>query len=843
MNLQGTGTFYASGAQSLGCIGGFCSSASQSSIVQHLGATSAAGVPIFIDVARQAIVSPAALPVTRASGINGSGLPGRSCSTVLNQFAPLTAPSPMPPLLQTRAHTVTRANPDLSTVVSHAPRTIISSGSALSLSLGNVAIAMARSDVDSASVQTTLDHLSHVANNISSASYDALMQAKEAAAEAVVTNNQADTSKPQLVEPLLNAPIHESLLRIERRSELSGKAIHNYFCYLHQQCPIIHKPTFLQQIDDGSVNRFVWLSVRALASRTLLHTNTLSAKEVLIEEEYFANKAQSALSDELKKPSVDVVQGLALLSLYIFGTPRWQEASMYWCKATRLAQLMDFHVIDAPSGAIATKMHFGIFEPPKVGNTHKTDLALIPGDFSGQHTPLAQALTPLEAELRRRLWWILFTNERFCAIAERLPTMVNEARMFVHFPCSARDWDSPEFTYSAPDRVPRYQREGYMRVDLGSNMCNWTLGQELRRRKGDNLYMISEIEYGFSMSHLVAFLADMGALFRPRSPYGNDYTPVFMEMAWPTKMKMLRANVERVERIFEMVRQDILHMLAETPKNSSHVGPASSSTQSSDPVLDPNALAPGIEIPQLHHLAMLILYSTLNIHLYRMVFQIHYEFSSSLPKPADRRPEDSEVLAAFDLYVKELWARTTTTAQQVSRILRGEFPGVPSWVLTLAGIKPSAGHTADARSPSNMACSESESREGSIVSTHMSSESEPQEPANGSGSVKSDSNREQSTHRLRNVFRKRIQEQETRLHEMAQSVMASFRRTLPYALLLVAKVHLDNIESGAGHINDSDIARSYLDLADAVQFLETHQTLFTSADYVSLVKGMMHTKP
>ncbi|KAJ2579803.1 hypothetical protein IWW49_006515, partial [Coemansia sp. RSA 1797] len=135
------------------------------------------------------------------------------------------------------------------------------------------------------------------------------------------------------------------------------------------------------------------------------------------------------------------------------------------------------------------------------------------------------------------------------------------------------------------------------------------------------------------------------------------------------------------------------------------------------------------------------------------------------------------------------------------------------------------------------------SREGSIVSTHMSSESEPQEPANGSGSVKSDSNREQSTHRLRNVFRKRIQEQETRLHEMAQSVMASFRRTLPYALLLVAKVHLDNIESGAGHINDSDIARSYLDLADAVQFLETHQTLFTSADYVSLVKGMMHTKP
>ncbi|KAJ2814416.1 hypothetical protein IWW50_007134, partial [Coemansia erecta] len=326
----------------------------------------------------------------------------------------------------------------------------------------------------------------------------------EAAAEAAATNSRANDAKPPLVEPTLAAPIHESLLRIERRAELSGKAVHNYFCYFHQQCPIIHKPTFLQHISDGSVNRFVWLSMRALASRTLLHTNTLSAEEVLIEEEYFATKAQAALSDELKKPSVEVVQGLALLSLYIFGTPRWQEASMYWCKATRLAQLMDFHVIDAPSGAIATKMHFGIFERPKPGNAHKTDLALIPGDFSGQHIPMAQALTPLEAELRRRLWWILFTNERFCAIAERLPTMVNEARMFVHFPCSAHDWDSPEFTYRAPERVPRYQREGYMRVDLGSEMCGLTLGQELRRRKEDNLYMISEIEYGFSMSHLVA---------------------------------------------------------------------------------------------------------------------------------------------------------------------------------------------------------------------------------------------------------------------------------------------------------------------------------------------------
>ncbi|KAJ2842639.1 hypothetical protein IWW36_005832, partial [Coemansia brasiliensis] len=367
---------------------------------------------------------------------------------------------------------------------------------------------------------------------------------------------------------------------------------------------------------------------------------------------------------------------------------------MYWCKATRLAQLMNFHVIDAPSGAIAAKLHFGIFEPPKPGTLHKDDLALIPGDFSGFHTPISQVLTPLQAELRRRLWWTLFTNERFCAISERLPTMVNESRMFVHFPCSAQDWDSPEFTYQAPDLVPRYQRDGYMRVDLGDNMCSLTLGQEIQRRKKDNLYMMSEIEYGFSMSHLVAFLAEMGALFRPRAPYGNEYTQLYMRIPWPKKMKTLRASVERAERLLEMVRQGVLQMLAETPNTAhSSSSPTSNPTNTgTDPVLDPQAAVPGIEIPQLHHLVMLILYSTLNIHLYRMVFQIHFEFSSSLPKPDDRRSEDKELIAAFDEYVKELWKRTTTAAQQVSRILQGEFPGVPEWVLKLADIKPSTVH-------------------------------------------------------------------------------------------------------------------------------------------------------
>ncbi|KAJ1938162.1 hypothetical protein GGF37_004917, partial [Kickxella alabastrina] len=722
----------------------------------------------------------------------------------------------------------------------------------------------------------SLDHLSYVTKSISYASQEALEHAREAAAEAVASID-------------------------------SNQAVHNYFSYIHPQCPIIHKPTFLRQISDGSINHFVWFALRALAARTLLHTHVLSESEVLIEEEYFASKAHMTLSSALNRPSAEVVQGLALLSLYIFGTPRWQEASMYWCKATRLAQLMEYHVIDAPSRTIATKMHFGIFEPTKCGTTHRDDLALIPGDFSGQHMPLAQALSPLEAELRRRLWWTLFTNERFCSIAERLPTMVNEARMFVHFPCSARDWDQPEFTYQAPARVPRYLREGYTRAELGDDLNKLSLGQEMVARKADNLYLMCEIEYGFSMSHLVAFLADMGSLFRPRSPYGNDYIPMFMQISWPHKMKTLQANVERVERIFEMVRQNILQRLAAAPPQNPAAAAATNDTtntangrrapssplhttkaginsesaaspqklkHSTDPVLDREAYVPGIEIPHLHQLNMLVLYSVLNIHLYRMVFQIHYEFSSSLSEPDKRRQEDNQLLAAFDQYVKELWLRTTTAAQQVSRILRGEFPGVPHWVLTLAGIKRVADCSQQQQQAHSGIGSLSTTGPNPLIREHRpladsntlpersSSLSSPSNMMDVDGGADSDPARgeesggknsgggngngaerptqqQQAARRLRNVFQERIKAQEAKFHGVTLSVFSSFRRTLPYALIMAAKVHVDNIEWWTDERQDDNMARAYLDLADIVRFLETHQTAFSSTDYVSLVKGMM----
>ncbi|KAJ2361299.1 hypothetical protein H4S01_005330, partial [Coemansia sp. RSA 2610] len=257
LDLQGTGAFFASGPQSAGGAGAL--GVSPAPAVHALSAASAGSVAAFMAGGAGAGVSPSYLPAGRAGSFG--------------QFQPLTAPPPMPPLLQQRAQAETRANPDLSTVVSHTPQE--SAGGALSSSLGSVAMAMARNGRDAASVKTELDHLSHVARNISHAKYDELVQAKETAAAAAADMDERD-AEPQLPEPQLNAPIHESLLRIELRAELASRAVHNYFCYIHQQCPIVHKPTFLRQIGDGSVNRFVWLSLRALAARTLLHSHALT---------------------------------------------------------------------------------------------------------------------------------------------------------------------------------------------------------------------------------------------------------------------------------------------------------------------------------------------------------------------------------------------------------------------------------------------------------------------------------------------------------------------------------------------------------------------------------------
>ncbi|KAJ1902950.1 hypothetical protein LPJ81_003323 [Coemansia sp. IMI 209127] len=751
----------------------------------------------------------------------------------------------------------------------------------LSSTLGNVAIAIAEKDNNSDNLQKTMNQLSYLTANISNASQQAFEHAKEVAAEALATTDSAVQTDNCLYDhDVVTAPISESLLRMERRPDLSSKSVHNYFSYIHHQCPVIHKPTFLRQMDDGTVNRFVWFSLRALAARTLLHSHSLSKDDVLVEEAYFAAMAHKQLAVELDNPTVEVLQGLVLFALYILGTPRWEEASMYWCKAMRLAQLMGCNIIDAPSRAVATKMHFGIFEPPAARTVSRDNMGVIPGDLSGLHLPLTHVLTPLETELRRRLWWILFTNEQFGAVAERLPSMVDESRIFVHLPCSVEEWEKPVFTYTAPEKVPKYRRDGASHSEDTKDSHQSTLVQEIAARKDDNLYMISDIEYGFAMGHLVTFLASMGSLFRPLSPYSNDYVQPFAGVGWQGKMSILQASVDRIEGLFETARRDTLKRLNARPQQGEGISSVGMSMQpdpgesrfkkrrdsgsdddsdskpkqhsifqpvpakvrkSIDPVLDEKAGVPGIEIPHLYHLNMLVLYSTLNIQLYRMVFQIHYDFSSSLPASEERQQDDKDLLTAFNKYVKLLWQRATAEAQQVSRILRGESPSVPHWVLTLAGVRAAdaAPSKPSQNTPPLAVGSNQPQKQQDATSSLSMMDVDSEEQANPQEQQGNAMTQNPMSHRLKRIFRERIKTQEKRLHEMATSVFTSYRRTVPYALLLAVKVHVDNIKWWTNEKQDVDIARAYLDLAAIVQFLETHQTSFSSTDYVALVKSMM----
>ncbi|KAJ2753000.1 hypothetical protein IWQ56_006663, partial [Coemansia nantahalensis] len=326
-------------------------------------------------------------------------------SGLFSQFMPLTAAPPVPPLLQAQPLAAQQAGPPQPPASAAAllASPAVAEG-VLSSSLDSVAVALVNNNASSESIQTALNRLAQASHSVSPPHDD-----DPGASSGPLAMQGVEPAEPARS----GARIHAALLHMERHAGLAGRAVHNYFCYIHQQCPIIHKPTFLAQAADGSLNRFVWLSMRALAARTLLQSHTLPEAEVLAEEDFFAERAQSALSEELTRPGVETIQGLILLALYLFGTPRWQESSMYWCQAVRLAQLLELHLMDAPPRAIASKMHFGSFEPEKPGTSHHHDLALVPGDFSGNHVPAAQQLPPVEAELRRRLWWVLFTHERF----------------------------------------------------------------------------------------------------------------------------------------------------------------------------------------------------------------------------------------------------------------------------------------------------------------------------------------------------------------------------------------------------------------------------------------------
>ncbi|KAJ2334065.1 hypothetical protein GGH91_005792, partial [Coemansia sp. RSA 2671] len=145
-------------------------------------------------------------------------------------------------------------------------------------------------------------------------------------------------------------------------------------------------------------------------------------------------------------------------------------------------------------------------------------------------------------------------------------------------------------------------------------------------------------------------------------------------------------------------------------------------------------------------------------------------------------------------------------------------PGVPHWVLVLAGISRPTPMDVDT--------------EG-VSSAPVSTSATASDPASSAATAPD------GARRLRSVFQDRIRAQEARLHDVAISVFASFRRTLPYALLLVAKVHIDNTEWWADKHHNDNMTQAYRDLSEVARFLETHQRAFSSTNYVSLVKGMM----
>lgn len=129
-----------------------------------------------------------------------------------------------------------------------------------------------------------------------------------------------------------------------------------YFANCHVPYIVLHKPTFMKQISEGTVPPALILAVCAVSARYASlqdssdyrfsrHPEVRRHPMSTAGDEYAA-KARQLLSLEFDRPTLSNVQSLVILGLHEFGSSRGARAWMYAGIAIRMAISLGLNVED-----------------------------------------------------------------------------------------------------------------------------------------------------------------------------------------------------------------------------------------------------------------------------------------------------------------------------------------------------------------------------------------------------------------------------------------------------------------------------------------------------------------
>ncbi|KAJ2080194.1 hypothetical protein H4R24_003243 [Coemansia sp. RSA 988] len=250
-----------------------------------------------------------------------------------------------------------------------------------------------------------------------------------------------------------------------------------YFEYFHPQHPILHRHTFEKSIQGGTVSRALWHAVQAIGARygpspdneAQSVGGAIHPQQTQKPYTYgmrYAKLVRALLPEASRRPSIEVIQALYLLSEHQFGMGDWLSGSTYWGTAVRMFNQLQLHMTDEAYQFPAYTSHLGLHESAISPLTCQQS----PAHYASEmRRPTLDNASWIKREMARRMRWALFESERMHSLAGGSPPLVTLEAGWVHMPCSDALWET-----CAPRRAAEYERlllhMGRYYVDTGGSL-------------------------------------------------------------------------------------------------------------------------------------------------------------------------------------------------------------------------------------------------------------------------------------------------------------------------------------------------------------------------------------
>ncbi|KAJ2695775.1 hypothetical protein H4218_005050 [Coemansia sp. IMI 209128] len=291
--------------------------------------------------------------------------------------------------------------------------------------------------------------------------------------------------------------------------------VRKYFQFVHPWIPLLHRPTFERQINDGSVDPLLYYAVQAIAAR---FADSNSGKKPWKRGARYARAARRLLPEALKRAQLSTLQAISILALYMSVSGQWQAGAALEKLAVQLAFAGQYHLLDEEFLLPPVTNNMGLFEAGWSEHSQPARLEVLsrPGGV-------------LEHEQRRRAWWSIFVLERFNGLAMGRPPIIKPGWHWVWLPCAEDLW-------------AREDPSGLLAWEMGMG------GDESRPRESTSCRV--DLVLALIMGQIIEQRTDMFRLFFPRVDKGTLFHDNLAthELDWSQRLSRLVEGVGGLEK-------------------------------------------------------------------------------------------------------------------------------------------------------------------------------------------------------------------------------------------------------------------------------------------------------